>query len=113
MSGTKIMPGQKIHKRYVAATVHFAINNIPQADEATLEKFLELVNATGNFGPVTTQELTQKMILLKKYVPDTCDHSLSVLAELLGIQWPITPYHSKIPLPTREEKVVNAQELFS
>ena len=77
---------QVINKRDVAATVLFAINNIPAADEDTLVRFLELVNATGNFGPVSHQELIEKMILLKKYIPDTCDYSLLALSELLGIQ---------------------------
>jgi hypothetical protein len=80
------MTDQEINKRDVAATVLFAINNIPHTDEATLERFLELVNATGNFGPVSHRELVQKMILLKKYVPETCDYSLLALAELLGIR---------------------------
>jgi hypothetical protein len=77
--------GQEIDKRHVAATVLFAINNVPHADQKTLEKFLELVNATGNFGPISQQQLIHKMDLLKKYVPETCDYSLLALAELLEI----------------------------
>ncbi|MBN1219343.1 MAG: hypothetical protein JXM69_10475 [Anaerolineae bacterium] len=77
---------QKINKRDVEATVTFALNNIPQADEATLERFLELVNANGNFGPISHQQLAHKMNLLKKYVPETCEYSLLALAELLGIE---------------------------
>ena len=80
------MTDQEINKRDVAATVLFAINNVPHTDEATLERFLDLVNATGNFGPVSHRELIHKMILLKKYVPETCDYSLLALAELLGMQ---------------------------
>ena len=76
----------EINKRDVAATVLFAINNIPHANEETLERFLELVNATGNFGPISHRELIHKMILLKRFVPETCDTSLLALAELLGIQ---------------------------
>ena len=79
------MTDQEINKRDVAATVMFAINNIPHANDETLERFLELVNATGNFGPVSHRELIEKMILLKKFVPDTCDYSLLAVAELLGI----------------------------
>jgi hypothetical protein len=44
MKNTATTPGQEIDKRHVAATVLFAINNVPRADKATLEKFLELVN---------------------------------------------------------------------
>jgi len=87
------MTDQEINKRDVAATVLFAINNVPHTDEATLERFLDLVNATGNFGPVSHRELIHKMILLKKYVPETCDYSLVALAELLGI--PLAAYNFK------------------
>jgi len=66
-----------IHKRDVANTVYFAINYVPQIDGATLERFLELVNATGNFGTMTDLELFQKMGLLKKYIPATCERTPS------------------------------------
>jgi hypothetical protein len=81
--------GPEINKRDVEATVLFAINNIPHTDEATLEKFLELVNANGNFGPVSHQQLAHKMSLLKKYMPEACDYSLFALAELLGTHLPV------------------------
>ncbi len=38
-----------IKKLHIEATVLFAIEHIPTVDEVTLTKFLELVNATGNF----------------------------------------------------------------
>ncbi len=100
---SKLATRHTIQKRYVETTVYFAINHIPQVDEATLERFLELVNATGNFGTITDQELLQKMGLLKKYVPETCEESLLILAELLGIYWPMTTNHLKISLPVMEE----------
>jgi len=78
--------GPEINKRYVETTVLFAINHIPQADQTTLEKFLELVNAAGNFGPISQQQLIHKMELLKKYMPGACEYSLLAVAELLGIQ---------------------------
>jgi DNA polymerase III epsilon subunit-like protein len=85
--------GQKIDKRHLEATVFFAINNISQVDEATLERFLELVNTTGNFGSISEKQLVHKMDLLKKHVPDTCEYSLRALAELLGIHLPINKQH--------------------
>ena len=88
MDGSITTLAQKIDKRYVETTVLFAINHIPYADKTTLEKFLELVNATGNFGPISGEQLLHKMNLLKKYVPDICEYSLTMLAELLGLQWP-------------------------
>jgi hypothetical protein len=90
MSETAMLSGQQIHKRYVETTVFFAINNVPQVDEATLEKFLELINATGNFGSISDKQLLQKMWILKKHVPETCEYSLLTLAELLGICPPMT-----------------------
>ena len=87
MKNTATTLGQEIDKRHVAATVLFAINNVPHADKATLERFLELVNATGNFGAISQQQLIHKMELLKKYVPETCEYSLLTLAELLEIHY--------------------------
>ena len=89
MSNTVNVLGQEIDKRHVESTILFAMNNIPRADETTLEKFLELVNATGNFGSISGRQLIRKMDLLKKYVPQTCEYSLLALAELLGIHLPI------------------------
>jgi hypothetical protein len=77
-------PGE-IKKRYVTETVLFAINNIPDVDRATLERFLELVNATGSFGMMTYDQILNKMRLTLKYVPNACSYSLRVLAELLEI----------------------------
>jgi hypothetical protein len=68
-------------------------SNISQVDEATLERFLELVNTTGNFGSISEKQLVHKMDLLKKHVPDTCEYSLRALAELLGIHLPINKQH--------------------
>jgi len=97
------MAGQEIHKRHVAATVQFAVNHIPQADEATLEKFLELVNVDGSFGSITARELLQKMCLLKKHIPATCEDSLMILAELLGIYWPMTTNNLNLSISAMEE----------
>ncbi len=70
------------------ATVEFAINNIPGVDQDTLEKFLELVNATGNFGPISEAEIIEKMNLIMKHIPTACGHSLLTVAELLDIRFP-------------------------
>jgi len=86
MKQAAVMSGPEINKRYVENTVLFAINNLPQADETTLERFLELVNATGNFGGISHQQLIHKMNLLRKYVPGTSPYSLLALAELLGLE---------------------------
>jgi hypothetical protein len=81
--------GHKIDKRHVEATILFAINHIPQVDVVTLERFLELINATGNFGSITDKQLLQKMTILVKYVPGSCRYSLLALAELLDVCLPM------------------------
>ncbi len=82
---------QGIKKLHVKNTVEFAINNVPGVDEGTLEKFLELVNARGNFGNVSEAEIIEKMNLIMKYIPDACGRSLLTLAELLDIRFPRAP----------------------
>lgn len=89
MNNIMTTPERKINKRDLAAAVLFAINNIPHVDEVTLEKFLELVNITGNFGSITDQQFAQNMYLLTKHVPGVCNDSLFTLAELLGIRIPV------------------------
>jgi hypothetical protein len=59
--------------------------NIPEVDRTTLEKFLELVNATGTFGTMTQEQLLNKMRLTLRYVPNASRSSLLVLADLLEI----------------------------
>jgi len=75
----------KIDKKHVTATVLFAINNIPNADRFTLNKFLELMNTGGSFGLITTEQLLEIGRLMIKYVPGVCQESLQVVLELLGI----------------------------
>ena len=89
MNNLTISPVKKVSKRDLAAAVLFAINNIPHVHEATLERFLELVNITGNFGSISDHEFAQKMYLLTKHVPDVCNDSLFTLAELLDIRIPM------------------------
>ena len=79
----------KIDKKHVAAMATFAINNIPGADKFTLQKFLELMNTTGSFGPITVEQLIQKMSFMLKYIPETCGRSLLILVELLDIYVPV------------------------
>ena len=46
-----------LDKKYITALTIFAINNIPDADETTLKKFLELMNTTGSFGSISEEHL--------------------------------------------------------
>jgi hypothetical protein len=89
--------GNAIKKLEIKETVLFAINHIPQVDQATLEKFLELVNATGTFGVISHEQILTKMALTLKYVPDACPHSLLILADLLEI--PKQKEQLNLPLP--------------
>ncbi len=84
---------QAIKKLHIKSASIYAINNIPDVDENTLHRFLELINVTGNFGTISTPELLDKMRLICKHIPGSCSYSLYVLAELLEIktQAPTTP----------------------
>ncbi|MCB0191455.1 MAG: hypothetical protein KDJ65_05880 [Anaerolineae bacterium] len=74
-----------IKKERVEAAVLFAAKNIPGVDENTLHKFLDFVNTTNDFGLITKHELLEKMRLIRKYIPSTCQYSLMMLAELLEL----------------------------
>ncbi len=76
----------KIKKQHIEATISFAIDNIPDIEKTTLEKFLELLNTTGNFGSITEEEFIEKVRIFRKYIPGACDYSLLTLVELLDIQ---------------------------
>ena len=73
----------EIKKLQVTEAVLFAINHIPEADQSTLEKFLDLVHATGTFGAISHEQLLNKMRLTLKYIPEACPHALLILADLL------------------------------
>lgn len=79
-----------IKKQHVEAAILFAIDNIPGIDEDTLQKFLEFVNVTGNFGSISQEELLEKMRLIRKYIPGSCGYSLLTLAELLEMDLPVS-----------------------
>ncbi|MCB0167064.1 MAG: hypothetical protein KDI79_22745 [Anaerolineae bacterium] len=82
MTGPKLA---LINQEKVEAAVLFAVQNIPGVDKATLHKFLEFVNTRNDFGGITTHELLEKMRLLRKYIPSSCEYSLMMLAELLDL----------------------------
>jgi hypothetical protein len=100
-----------IKKLHVKNTVEFAINHIPGVDEATLEKFLELVNARGNFGEINEGEIIEKMNLIMKYIPNACARSLLTVAELLDIRFPrpmAIPTTSPMIVPPQEPRMLSA-----
>ena len=76
---------QAINKQHIEATVQFAVNYIPQIDEDTLSKLVDLVHITGNFNTISQQQLLRKMNLMMHYIPGTCKYSLVTLIELLEI----------------------------
>ena len=109
-----IAPVNGIKKLYVKTTVEFAINHVPGVDQDTLEKFLELVNATGNFGPISETEIIEKMNLIMKYIPGACGHSLLTVAELLDIRFPrpTAPNTAgRMIAPPNEPKLISAARL--
>jgi hypothetical protein len=96
---------QTIKKLHIKNTVEFTINNIPGVDEGTLEKFLELVNARGNFGEINEGEVIEKMNLIMKYIPDACARSLLTVAELLDIRFP-----RPVTLPAANQMIAPVEE---
>ena len=73
-------------KVHVADTVAFALENIPDIDQLTLEKFLHLLHTTGTFGLITPEQIINKMRLTLKYIPNACARSLVIIAELLELK---------------------------
>ncbi|MBN1220119.1 MAG: hypothetical protein JXM69_14420 [Anaerolineae bacterium] len=114
MNNGTMTPVRTIKKLYVGTTVEFAINNIPDVDQDTLEKFLELVNATGNFGPISEGEIIEKMNLIMKYIPGACARSLLTIIELLDIRFPRPPVTNQIArlvTPLEETKLISSARL--
>ena len=85
---TNITLNKEVKKLHVETTVKFAINHIPNIDEPTLEKFLDLVNVNGNFGTITCEQILEKIQLIKKYIPNACEWSLNAVSDLLEVQFP-------------------------
>lgn len=81
-----IPPKTEFKRLTIRQTVEFAINNLPQVDPTTLEKFLTLVYASGHHGSLTAEEIQLKMGRLLRYVPDSCPYSLLILADLLEME---------------------------
>lgn len=86
----------RVDKQHIAALASFAIRYIPQVDEPTLNKFLELLRTGGGFGSVTLEQLINTMRLTLKYIPNASAPSLLTLLELISAHCPlevqITPH---------------------
>ncbi|MCB9079923.1 MAG: hypothetical protein H6631_20140 [Anaerolineaceae bacterium] len=83
-------PGStQIDKQHISAMASFAIRNIPEADERTLNKFVELMHTTGSFGSLTEEQLVGTINLTMKYLPNACAFSLLTLLDLLSVYWPL------------------------
>lgn len=76
----------EIKKLHLEGVVLFAINNIPEADSATLKQFLELANADGAFGSISHEQILRKMNQVLRYIPGACMQSLLILVDLLEIE---------------------------
>ncbi len=92
---SRAISANEIKKLQVEEIVLFAINNIPDADSITLQRFLELINAGGTFGTITHGQIIKKMSMVLKYIPGASVHSLLILADLLEIDVPNQPLLDK------------------
>lgn len=92
------MDQRKIDKKHITTAVLFAVKHIPQTDEVTLHKFLELVNTTGSIGWMSEQQLLAEMQLMLKRVPGTCRESLLTVLELLDVCVPLHLGNQSMPV---------------
>lgn len=76
--------GCRIDKKHLSAMTIFAVHNVPNTDQFTLHKFLELMNTTGSFGSITIEQIIAIMHWMLKNLPDTHKNSLLILIELLS-----------------------------
>ncbi|MEM7032866.1 MAG: hypothetical protein AAF629_25175 [Chloroflexota bacterium] len=105
MSNQPNNPEVHFKKSQLADTVAFAIENIPTVDKATMVKFLQLVNTTGTFGEMSTEQVVKKMLLTIKYIPNACPYSMKVLAELLELDVPNLPHHPRLEVSSTLEEL--------
>lgn len=75
-----------LKKLQVKEMVLFAIENLPQLDQPTLEQFLELIDSEDSYSYISAREMASKMQLMLRHIPDACPHSLRTLASLLDVQ---------------------------
>lgn len=75
----------RLDKRHIASVVSFAVRYIPEADEVTLYRFLELVNVNGSVGWIAFGDILEKMRLMVKHIPGSHTASLLLVIELLDI----------------------------
>lgn len=109
MNNKNVIPVKQVKKQHIEAAATFAAQNVPGTDEDTLQKFLELVNITGNFGTITEGELLEKMQLIRKYIPGACAYSLFILVELLEIGHAQTGDYQAARPAFKSEVVFSAQ----
>ena len=79
----------KIDRDQVTSLAVFVMNNIPDMDQYSLKKFLELMNTGPGSGWVSNKQLIATRNLLLKHNPRICTHSLAVLFEHLEIYLPL------------------------
>ena len=106
------MDERKIDKKHIATAILFAVKHIPDTDEVTLHKFLELVNTTGSIGWMSEQQLLAEMQLMLKRVPGTCQSSLLTVLELLNVCVPLYLDRQSAP-PLLQQPVVIETTFYS
>jgi hypothetical protein len=105
--------GHKIDKQHIATAALFALKHIPHTDEATLHKFLELINTTGSFGWMTEHQLMAAMQLLMRVVPGVSGPSLLAVLEVLNVCEPLYLDDSLTMLPAQNQSLlVDFGELY-
>jgi hypothetical protein len=78
----------KLNFQYIVGAADFAVKHVQGIDRRTMRWLVELVEVSGDGGWITEGELLEKMRLLRKYIPGSCQYSMLVLAELLELNLP-------------------------
>lgn len=101
------MNERKIDKKHITTAILFAVKYIPNTDEKTLCRFLELVNTTGCIGWITESQLLAEMRLMADRVPDTCVDSLRTIIELLNVCVPLHLETQPVALPLPQPELLD------
>ena len=110
MYNTPFPTTQKIRKSQISEATLFAINNVAEVDQATLEKFLALVESEVTAEEISKVRLIGLMNLTMRQNPNAHPDSLLVLIGLLEAQLcpgnqpadsPVVPNPSQLGLVTQ------------
>lgn len=90
------MFNQTVKKLDIKEAALFAIQNIPQVDPISLERFVDLINVGSSHGCLSFEQLIAKVRLANRYLPNLCPYSLFILMDIVGMPLPKSCVDSRI-----------------